>query len=120
MVWFLSQDGSDTPSCGRNEVSACRTLHWLLDRFYNATGHLNEKTLSLMTDISLVINDILAVSIYFKMSLLLFQFKSIPCSQHNAAVVLRFCVEALTATTPTFKRLLDICSKLPLGDTHCQ
>ena len=64
-MWFLSRDGSDSPSCGTDELTACRTLDWLLDRFHNATCHLNETLLSLITDISLVINDTLIVSYIF-------------------------------------------------------
>ena len=59
--WYLSHNGSDTSTCGRNVSNACKTLDWLLDRFYHAPYTLNE-TLSLVTDTSLIINNNLVVS----------------------------------------------------------
>ena len=59
--WYLSHNGSDTSTCGRNVSNACKTLDWLLDRFYHVPYTLNE-TLSLVTDTSLIINNNLVVS----------------------------------------------------------
>ena len=58
-LWYLSSNGNDTASCGHNISMACKTLDWLLGRFYK--GSYNP-TLSLITDSSLLIDNHLIVS----------------------------------------------------------
>ena len=76
--WYLSSNGSDTSTCGRNISTACRTLDWLLDRFHN-TSYWTNKTFSLGTDISLTINKHLVVrpGISFLGQVLAFSFMAI-------------------------------------------
>ena len=59
--WFLSISGSDSDTCGWSESTACRTLDWLLGRFYNTYYSFNH-SLSLVTDTSLGIHSKLVVS----------------------------------------------------------
>ena len=58
--WYLSSNGTDTSTCGHNVSSACKTLDWLLDRFYT-TSDAADDTLSLVTDTSLTIQKDLLV-----------------------------------------------------------
>ena len=59
--WYLSQNGHDAAECGRNNVTACKTLVYLLERFYN-TSHEN-MTLMLFTDSDLILDYKLKVSV---------------------------------------------------------
>ena len=59
--WYVSSNGSDASTCGRDVSNACRTLDWLLERFYNTSYKMNH-TLTLYTDTSLNINSKLVVS----------------------------------------------------------
>ena len=59
--WYLSSNGVDTSKCGLSDTCACRTLDWLLGRFYNTSYKINQ-TLSLVTDSSLLIDSQLLVS----------------------------------------------------------
>ena len=60
-VWYLSSNGYNNTTCGQNRSNACRTFEWLLRRFYN-TLHNRSKTLCIVTDISLLVDDTLVVS----------------------------------------------------------
>ena len=62
--WFLSQNGTDSPTCGNNQSNACKTLDQLLERFYNASYKKNQ-TLVLHTDFSIIINNNLTVSRFY-------------------------------------------------------
>ena len=62
-IWYLSSNGHDRITCGQNILNACRTLDWLLHRFYNTCYNMS-KTLCMVTDISLVVDDTLVVSFY--------------------------------------------------------
>ena len=53
--WYLSSDGHDTSSCGDSASDACRTLDWLLDRFYQTSYKINP-ILSLITDYNLIVS----------------------------------------------------------------
>ena len=49
-------------NCGVFETQACQTLNWLLGQYYTVP-HSENETLNITTDISLLINSELIVSI---------------------------------------------------------
>ena len=55
--FYLTNNGTDTLSCGREVFSACRTFSWLLEVFYNEsfTNSTEMLTLNLMLGTSLLI-----------------------------------------------------------------
>ena len=59
--WHLLSGGADTPSCGGSASSGCRTLDHLLDRV-RESSRLKLDTLSIVTDVNLLINESIAVS----------------------------------------------------------
>ena len=59
--WYLSQNGHDAPECGRINVTACKTLVYLLERFYNTSDE--NMTLTLFTDSDLILDYELKVSV---------------------------------------------------------
>ena len=65
--WYLLSNGSDTSTCGRNVSNACRTLDWLLGRFYN-TSLKHKQVLSLGTDIDLTVDIVLLVSLSYQLN----------------------------------------------------
>ena len=60
--WYLSSDGSDTAGCGLSVERSCKSLDWLLERFYNTSYKINER-LSIITDSNTIINRPLVVSV---------------------------------------------------------
>ena len=62
---YLMVDGNDMPRCGSTEHSACRTLLWSLDVYYNYTQQVGGimPVLRIITDISLAFNKFLVVRI---------------------------------------------------------
>ena len=52
-IYYLLNNGTDSPTCGRSVSVACRTFEYLIDIFYNAT-HLSK--LHLITEVSIQIN----------------------------------------------------------------
>ena len=59
--WYLSSHGQDTPSCGESESLACRTLDWLLHRFYD-TSNNTSLILQLVSDMIITVDPTLMVS----------------------------------------------------------
>ena len=59
-VWYLSSNGADTRTCGRNVSTARKTLARFLNRYNNSHGMKN--SLSLITDSVFVIDNHLKVS----------------------------------------------------------
>ncbi len=61
---YLLDEGKDMSHCGSTEQSACRTLPYVLDAYYNYTRPLNVKVplLNIITDDTLVVNKSLVVS----------------------------------------------------------
>ena len=60
--WFLLSNGHDTSDCGLTPETACKTLDWLLARFENYS-YMIHRTLNLITDTSLIIDQDLVVSL---------------------------------------------------------
>ena len=60
--WYLLSNGHDTSSCGASASKACRTLDWLLDRFYR-TSYKIKSSLHLILDSNLIITPEITVSI---------------------------------------------------------
>ncbi len=67
---YMKAKGQDTYSCGSTLQTACNTLAWTLDQFYNGT-HQNNSTLpslQIVTDTNLMFNRVLMVSMAFFIS----------------------------------------------------
>ena len=62
--WYLSADGHNTDSCGTSTTNSCKTLNWLLGRYYNTSYNINT-ALILSTDTSLLIDNNILVSLLF-------------------------------------------------------
>ncbi len=58
--WFISAAGTDSLNCGDNSIFPCKTLDWLLSRFYNTSFKLNY-TFSLHSDVDLSFNKAIQV-----------------------------------------------------------
>ncbi len=67
---YLLKAGHDTPSCGRTEHSACRTLPYTLQVFYNYTQQQFKifPDLNIITDKDLMFDTNLLVSFRFTFS----------------------------------------------------
>ena len=68
--FYLALNGTDSPSCGQNISTACRTFPWLLDVFYNQTyrNNVHLPTLNLIVATSFEIGPDILVRNHFQLS----------------------------------------------------